>query len=92
MEQGQGSSMQPAVNQGGHRQGARRQGGHSGQEVEGQGGGNLFYFRMLYVFVKKKYASCIFKYALCICQKKKGTNIIIVTIKKGTNYQTQLHF
>jgi hypothetical protein len=24
--------MQPAVNQGGHRQGARRQGGHSGQE------------------------------------------------------------
>jgi hypothetical protein len=78
MEQGQGSSMQQAVNQGGHRQGARRQGRHSGQEVEGQGGGNLFYFSMLmklskknmlhvyssmlYVFVKKKYALCVLKY------------------------------
>jgi hypothetical protein len=70
MEQGQGSSMQQAVNQGGHRQGARRQGRHSGQEVEGQGGGNLFYFSMLMKLSKKKYASCIFKYALCVCKKK----------------------
>jgi hypothetical protein len=42
MEQG-GSSKQQAINQRGRRQGVVRQAGHRSQEVEGRGGGNLFY-------------------------------------------------